>query len=159
MREDFMGEMHKSIAIELFNLTWDLIDKENKNQTEIDQMINAAHASRYHWEIAGQAVNLARGEWLISRVYALLNRSEPCLYHASRCLEITLENDLKDFDLAFAYEAMARATHISGNEVQSAKYSTLAGEAGGHIQDANDQKYFFSELQTIHPGTEKSQGT
>jgi hypothetical protein len=153
-----MQEKHNSIAIELFNLTWDLIEKENKNQADIDQMINAAHASRYHWEIVGQAVNLARGEWLISRVYALLNRSEPCLYHASRCLEITLENDLKDFDLAFAYEAMARATHISGNEVQSAKYFTLAQEAGGQIQDVNDQKYFFSELQSIHPGTEKPPG-
>jgi hypothetical protein len=148
-----MLEKHKSIAIELFNRTWDLIDKKNRNQAETDQMINAAHASRYHWEIAGQAVNLARGEWLISRVYALLNRSEPCLYHASRCLEITLENDLKDFDLAFAYEAMARATHISRNEVQSAKYLTLAEKAGVQIQDADDQNYFFSELQTIHPGT------
>jgi hypothetical protein len=149
-----MQEQHKSIAIELFNLTWDLIDKQNRSQAEIDRMIHAAHASRYHWEIAGQAVNLARGEWLISRVYALLNRNEPCLYHASRCLEITLENDLNDFDLSFAYEAMARASYISGNEYQSAKYMTLAQEAGGQIQDANDQKYFFSELQTIHPGTE-----
>jgi hypothetical protein len=147
-------EKHESIAIELFNLTWDLIDKQNRSQAEIDRMINAAHASRYHWEIAGQAVHLARGEWLISRVYALLNRSEPCLYHASRCLETTLENDLKDFDLAFAYEAMARATYLSRNEVQSAKYMTLAQETGGQIQDANDQKYFFSELHTIHPGTE-----
>jgi hypothetical protein len=150
-----MQENHKNTAIELFNLTWELMDKQNRSQADIDRMINAAHASRYHWEIVGQAVNLARGEWLISRVYALLNRSEPCLYHASRCLEITLENDLIDFDLAFAYEAMARATHISGNEVQSAKYLTLAENAGAQIQDANDQKYFFSELQTIHPGTGK----
>ena len=34
------------------------------------------------------AVNLARGEWLCSRVYATLGRGEPALWHARRCVEI-----------------------------------------------------------------------
>ena len=147
-------ETHKALAIELFNLTWDLIDREEKDQAEIDRMIHAAHASRYHWEIAGGPVNIARGEWLISRVYALSKRTEPCLYHASRCLKITLENDLNGFDLAFAYEAMARACDLAGDAVERAKYITLAKEAGAEISDPDDQKYFFSELRTISPATQ-----
>ena len=143
---------HKSFAVKCFNQTWDLIDKEQRSQEEIDRMIHAAHASRYHWEVAGDAVNLARGEWQISRVYAILKRVEPCLYHANRCLRITVENDLKDFDLAFAYEAMARACDLAGDEVEVAKYMTLAKEAGAKIADANNRKYFFSELETIQPG-------
>jgi hypothetical protein len=142
---------HKEIAIELFNATWDLIDKEDRTQAEIDRMINAAHASRYHWEIAGTALNIARGEWQISRVYAILGRSEPCLYHAERCLQITLENEFKDFDLAFAYEAMARACNLAGDAVETAKYVTLAQEAGAEIQDSGDRDYFFQELHTIQP--------
>lgn len=146
-----MQESHKNFAIELFNQTWHLIEKEDRNQSEIDRMINAAHGSRYHWEFAGEAVNIARGEWLISRVYARLGRGEPCVYHASRCLEITLENNLKDFDLAFAYESMARAAKITENEVESAKYLTLAQESGPLIADSDDQEYFFSELKTLTP--------
>jgi hypothetical protein len=37
--------------------------------------VHSAHASRYHWGAAGdadEAVNLARGEWPCSRVYAIL---------------------------------------------------------------------------------------
>jgi hypothetical protein len=143
---------HKQMAIELFNLTWDLIDKDEKDQSEKDRMIHAAHASRYHWEVAGGPVNIARGEWLISRVYALLNRQEPCLYHADRCLQVTLKADLKDFDLAFAYEAMARACDLAGDEVESTKYVTLAEDAGAGISDPKDREYFFSELETIPPG-------
>jgi hypothetical protein len=146
-----MKAFHKKIAAQTFNQTWDLMDKQDRTQEEIDQMIHAAHASRYHWEIIGEPVNLARGEWQISRVYATLNRPEPCLYHADRCLKITLENDLKDFDLAFAYEAMARAYHIAGDEVETAKYITHAKEAGALIEDQGNQKYFFSELSTILP--------
>lgn len=149
-----MQESHKKFANELFNLTWDLIDKEDRNQKEIDRMINAAHASRYHWEVAGDALNIARGEWLISRVYALLGRGEPCRYHASRCLEITLDNELKDFDLAFAYESMARAAKINENEVETAKYLTLAQDSGALIANSDDQTYFFSELKTLTPDTE-----
>jgi hypothetical protein len=145
-------ETHQQLAIELFNQTWDLIDQEDKNQFEIDRMIHAAHASRYHWEAAGGPVNIARGEWLISRVYALLKRQEPCLYHADRCLKVTLDNDLKDFDLAFAYEAMARASDLAGDKVETAKYKALAEEAGSEISDEQDRDYFFSELQTISPG-------
>ena len=147
-------ETHQALAVELFNLTWDLIDQEEKDQAGIDRMINAAHASRYHWEIAGSPVNLARGEWLISRVYALCGRTEPCLYHADRCLKITLAHDLKDFDLAFAYEAMARASDLAGDAVERAKYITHAKAAGAEISDSDDQKYFFSELRTILPATD-----
>jgi hypothetical protein len=146
-------DWHKKFAIDTFNLTWDLMETKDKGQDEVDQMINAAHTSRYHWGLIGDATNIARGEWLISRMYATLNRAEPCLYHAERCLKITLENDLKDFDLAFAYEAMARACHIAEDEFETAKYMTLAEEAGADIQKEEDRTYFFSELHTINPGS------
>ena len=146
------SENHKHFAVNCFNQTWDLIEKEDRTQEETDRMIHAAHASRYHWEYAGEAVNLARGEWLISRVYAILKRVEPCLYHADRCLKITLNHGLKDFDLAFAYEAMARACNLAGDEVESAKYIAFAKGAGADIADENDRRYFYSELRSIQPG-------
>jgi len=140
---------HKKLGIDLFNQTWDLIDKKEKTQGEIDRMIHSAHASRYHWEFAGGPVNIARGEWQISRVYALVKRTEPCLYHAKRCLQVTLDNDLKDFDLAFAYEAMARAYAISGDKEETARYLSQAEEAGAQIVKPGDREYFMSELKTI----------
>jgi len=146
--------LHKQFAVDMFNLTWDLLDKQDRDQAEIDRMIHAAHASRYHWEIAGEVVNIARGEWQVSRVYAVLQRIEPCLYHAQRCLAITKENNLKDFDLAFAYEAMARACHLAGEPSQAEEFMSLAEEAGMEIQDKDDRVYFFNELQTIHPEDE-----
>ena len=153
MNDKEKKELHKKLGIELFNKTWDLIDKEDKDQQEIDRMIHAAHASRYHWEFAGGPVNIARGEWQISRVYALLKRAEPCLYHAERCLQVTLDNDLKDFDLAFAYEAMAMACNLSGDHTAVTKYMTLARDTGSKISDPDDRKYFLSELHTISSGS------
>ena len=149
MPDQDMQEIQRKLAIELFNQTWDLIDKPDRSQAETDRMIHSAHASRYHWGVIGQPVNLARGEWQISRVYAILKRSEPCLYHAQRCLQITLDNQLQDFDLAFAYEAMARAFHLTGDSAEVENYLTLAKEADQAIKSKDDRDYFFTELSTI----------
>lgn len=39
---------HKKMAIDLFNLTWDLIEKQDRTEAEADMMIYAANVSRYH---------------------------------------------------------------------------------------------------------------
>lgn len=64
-----------------------------------DRMLHLAHASRHHWgEVVGSTdlgqggpANLARGEWLCSRVYAVLGRAEPARHHAERLLMADLE--------------------------------------------------------------------
>ena len=73
-------------------------------------MIHAAHASRYHWGEAPECKpeNLARGEWQVSRVYTVVGFPEAALRHARRCLDICEEHGLGDWDLAYAYEAVAR---------------------------------------------------
>ena len=90
-----------------------------------------------------------RGEWQISRVYSTLSRPEPALYHAQKCLEICQENNLKTFELAFAYEAMTRAYGVAGNEEKQAKYHSLAREAGERIEDEANREYFMGELESV----------
>lgn len=142
-------EGHKKFAVDLFNLTWDLLDKEERTQAEDDTMVHAAHASRYHWGQVGTPVHFARGEWQISRVYAVLSRPEPALYHAQRSLSLCTENDIGDFDLAFAYEALARAYAVAGDAVKSQEYVTLAEQASQQIEDEGNRDYFLSELKTV----------
>ena len=74
----------RALAVGLFNYTWTLLENPNRSREQDDEMIHAAHASRYHWGEVGEAVNLARGEWLCSRVYSILGRAEPALWHARR---------------------------------------------------------------------------
>lgn len=141
-------ECHKKFAVGLNNLVWDLLEKVNRTKEEDDEMIHAAHASCYHWSKVGAAVNIQRGEWMISHVYAVLNRSEPALFHAKRCMELTDEHDFKDFDLAYAHEGMARAYAAAGEKLEYEKYSKLAKEAGEKIKNKKDKELFFSDLES-----------
>ncbi|HEY4689660.1 MAG TPA: hypothetical protein VIK33_10140 [Anaerolineae bacterium] len=144
-------DYHRKFAVDLFNFVWTLLDKPERTAEENDLMLHAAHASRYHWGEAGMAVNLTRGEWLVSRVYAVLKRPEPALYHARRCLEICQQNGIGDFDLAFAYEALARASAIAGQHAEREQYLALAREAAEHIAEQDDKDLLLSDLATM-PG-------
>jgi hypothetical protein len=79
---------HRQLGVDLYNSTSTLLEKPDRSALETDEMIHRAHASRWHWGKVGTEVNLARGEWLCSRVYAVLGRAEPALWHARRCVEI-----------------------------------------------------------------------
>jgi hypothetical protein len=144
-------QIHRRLAAELFNHVWSLLEKPGRDQADDDRMLHAAHASRFHWGEIGEPVNFARGEWQVSRVYAVLGRTEPALFHARRCLEICEAHGIGDFDLAFAYEALARASAVAGQGDEAARYAELARQAGEEIAEADDREIFFADLATV-PG-------
>ena len=146
-----MNEIHTNLAKQLFNSAWDFMEKEDRTAADDDTMIHTTHASRYHWEQVGEPVNLARGEWQVSRVYTVLNRSEPATYHAQRCLDICQENNIADWDLAFAYESLARAWSLTDNTQERDRFLSLAIQACDQVADAEDRKYVMNDLKTI-PG-------
>jgi len=139
---------HEQLAKQLFNKTWDYLDMRERAPEDEINMIHCAHASRYHWGVVGEALQLERGEWQVSRVYSVLGRSEPALYHAKKCLEICRQNGIGDFDIAFAYEALARAHGLAGDHGNREKYLELAKGAGEKIEAQGNKDYFFSELKT-----------
>jgi len=143
----------RRLAAALFNATWTLMEKEDRSREDDDEMLHMAHASRHHWGRVAEATpaNMARGEWQCSRVYAVLGRSEPCLHHAQRCLEICQENGIADWDLAFAYEALARGHAVAGDTDQARAYTEQALAAAEDIAEDDDRELVLSDLESI-PG-------
>src|SRR5215217_792019 len=116
------------------------MEQPTRTPEQDDEMIHAAHASRHHWSKVGTAANVARGEWQISRVYTVLNRAEPALFHANRCLAYceAHPNDLEDWDLPFAYEALARAHVIAGSTREASEFVARTRELTEQIADEED---------------------
>jgi DNA-binding transcriptional MerR regulator len=143
----------KLLAAQLFNETWRLMEQENRTRSDDDRMVHTAHASRYHWEQVPTATpaNMARGEWQVSRVYTVLGRAEPALHHAGRVLDICQENGIGDWDLAFAYEALARAHAVAGDAVAAREYTDQALAAAEDIAGAEERELLLADLETI-PG-------
>jgi hypothetical protein len=144
-------ELRRRLAADCFNKTWTLLDKGDRTPEDDDEMLHCAHASRHHWGEIGTAAHRARGEWQCSRVYAVLGRAEPALFHAQRCLGICEANpsEIEDWDLPFAYEALARAHAVAGNAAESARCLEQARSRGAAIVEDEERELLESDLATI----------
>jgi hypothetical protein len=144
-------EQRRRLAVDQFNHAWELMRLPERTPEQDDELIHAAHASRHHWAEVGTAANLARGEWQVSRVYAMLGRAEPALYHARRCLAYCeADRDaLEDWDLPYAYEALARAHAVAGDTAEAERFGDQARELGERIEDDEDREQLAADLATL----------
>ena len=141
----------RKLAVSLFNRTWALLDKPDRSADEDNEMIHTTHASRHHWGVVGQAVHWARGEWQCSRVYAVLGRPEPAMYHARRCLALSTEHQLGPFDVGAAHEAIARSYQVAGDPAKTAEHVALARQEAAKITDDEDRAILDGDLAELAP--------
>ena len=142
---------HRQLGVDLYNYTWTLLEKQDRTRDDDDELLNATHASAYHWSRAAGAgpQNAARSQWQISRVNAVLGRGEAALYHAERCLELCTENGIGDWDLAAAYEALARAHKVAGNDAEFRRNLELGRDALAQIADEEDREHIAEDLDAL----------
>jgi len=141
--------LHRKIGADLFNYTWSLLDKTRRSPLEAEEMLHAAHASRYHWGRAGRPLHISVGEWQVSRVYATLGRAEPARYHGRRALEVALKNRLGRFYVAYAHEALARAAAVAGDRRERDRQLRAARRIGAGVRDRDDRRMLEEDLATI----------
>jgi hypothetical protein len=141
--------LQRRLGVDLFNRVWTILELDERTPEQVDELVHAAHASAYHWRQVGAPENFARSEWQCSRVYAVLERPEPALHHARRCLELCEQHDIADWDLGFAYEALARAHALDGDGAGTRRWLAQAEEQAGRIAAADDREHLVAELATI----------
>lgn len=126
---------------------WELLgDGKPTDERALRELVDAAHASQWHWSYAGGELEAQRGEWLLSHVYAVIGDAPAAVRHALRCWQITEAEGYEDFDRAYALEAMARAYSVSGDSANASTWHARAAEAGALIADTEDRKIFESDL-------------
>jgi hypothetical protein len=143
--------MDRRLAVDLFNETWTLLESEDRTPEQDERMVNAAHASRFHWEQAGGAEQRAVGDWQISRVYSVLGRPEPALHHAQLSIARAQEHEVPKWVLASAHEAMARASRVAGDEGASREHADRARALAATIEDPEDRQVVMDDLTSLTP--------
>lgn len=143
-------EEHKKLGIKYFNSTWDLIDKKDRTPEDNLEMIQSAHKSQHHWRHGGGTpLNLARGEWQISHMYAVLGMGEPALNHAFSYKAQVEENNIGDFDLVFVYEALAFAYKLLGMEEEKNQALEKGYKLIDQVEKKGDKDYCKTQLDLL----------
>jgi len=139
----------RRFAVDLFNEVWTLLETNDRTPEQDERMIHAAHGSRLHWEAAGTTENMAVGDWLCSRVYAVLGRPEPALYHARWCRSRAESAHLPAWVLAEAHEALARSHAVAGDVDDARHHAEEARAIADTIEDDEDREVVLRDLATL----------
>lgn len=140
---------HRRLGVDLFNEVWRLIEKTDRSAEDDLAMIHAAHASRHHWQIAGDAKNWCIGEWQIARVYSTLGRAEPARFHAAEALRLAQAHVLGPFLTASAHEGLARAAMVAGDFAAFDRHFAEAQRSGAGIADDEDRQVWRADMELL----------
>ena len=139
----------RALAVGLFNHVWTLLETPDRTPAQDDELVHAAHASRYHWGEVGEPLQRAIGEWQVSRAYATLGRGEPALHHARRCLALAEEHELERWLFASAFEGLARAHAAAGDRDAAAAWKARAEAAAREIDEAEERQIVEGDIATL----------
>lgn len=139
----------RSEAAKLFNRTWELMELPHRTPAEDAEMRESALQSLAAWEQVGDAINWARGEWQVSRVYRLLRNAPACLAHATRCREYCERETLSPFDHLYAFEALAWAELLCGNSAAADAHFRQAESYLAQLTDPEERDLAAADLQIL----------
>lgn len=149
---DAAAEAHRAAAIDANNSAWELLGRDDSSdpwdRDEADDLLGRVYAAAHHWRRAARRgpENAVRASWLISRAHAVLGHGGLALHHADQCLGAAENAGLGDFDLAYAYEARARALACLGRLDEAAV--ELKSARAVPIADAEDRAIFVGDLES-----------
>ncbi|MFW9918781.1 MAG: hypothetical protein ACFFED_04230 [Candidatus Thorarchaeota archaeon] len=141
-----LHEFHTKLAKETNNGIWPTLDKEKPSLEELEDALHMAHTSTFHWSKVGEPINIARGEYMISRVNSAMGRGDSALAHAEKSLRIAQSTEHKDWDIAFAYEAITRAYAALGDESKFKEFKSLAQKTIDSLAEEQDKQICQGEL-------------
>jgi hypothetical protein len=146
--EDING-WHRRFGSQANNRAWALCEQATRSAEEDEEMLQAAHASLYHWSKVGIDVNVARGRMLMGQVHALLGDGERALTNAEAAFKFVTSNDSPPWEVAFAHAVLANAAFASGNAEAHRSHYAIAQDLGRHLADAEDRQIFDATFNVI----------
>ncbi|MBC8428863.1 MAG: hypothetical protein H8D05_01325 [FCB group bacterium] len=151
MEKPDIQKIHRYFASDCFNKCWGFVDKEKRTEKENEEMRRLSEVSCWHWmQVTDHTQeNLSISYWQLARVYAISDKGEEALRYAEICVEISESASLEPFYIGYAYEAVARAHIVLGNEKQSLKAKTKATALASQIDDKESKVILLADLKGI----------
>ena len=129
---------HRRFAAAANNRAWEL-SVRTRDAAEDQEMLNAAHASAWHWTKVGTELNRMRATMLLAEVHALLGLGQSALAHAEEMRTYFLGVQSPDWEIAFVHVVHAHAASAAGETEKHRASYELAVAAFGALSNAKEQ--------------------
>jgi hypothetical protein len=132
------GAWHKRFAADCNNHAWQL-SVQARSAAEDREMLDAAHASAWHWAQVGTELNRMRATMLLAEVHAQLGMAASALAYAEETRAYCLARETPDWEVALAHAVFAHAAHAAGRSAEHHDAYAEAEAALAAIADDEDR--------------------
>jgi hypothetical protein len=139
---------HRRFAAAGNNRAWELSVK-TRSSAEDQEMLNAAHASAWHWTQVGTELNRMRAFMLLAEVHALLGFGQSALAYADEMRTYFLGIQSPDWEMAFVHVVHAHAASAAGETDKHRTSYRLAVAALEAISRAEERGAVASTLSHV----------
>jgi hypothetical protein len=136
-------------AMQANNSAWDL------SETSLDvlnqpELLDAAHASAWHWRAVGTELHQMRSVMLLALVHARMNMGPSAWAYAEKMKNFfEAKADTPDWEMAFVHSIYALAAHANGKMDVFAMAHQQAGSSLASLKDPEDQAVVEKTFQLI----------
>lgn len=147
-----MTDAQKSLAVQCFNQTWDLIDRGDRSAADDRRMLTLSMASRALWDDIGGDEQWITGDWQVAHVAALTGHADLSLDFAACAYERAAGADVPLWLRASTCEGLARAHAAAGHPAERDAWVVKARELLEQVDDTEDRALIEGQLGTIDVG-------
>ncbi len=140
---------HRYFAMECNNRAWDLAGQPVRSEDESWEMLNAAHAAAWHWNIVGTELNRMRARMLLAQVHALIGFGDSAQHLSGQVRTYFLSRETDDWELAFVHTIHAHAAFAAGDLVTHRDSYQDAIQALDAIADDEDRKIVLQTFNQV----------
>jgi hypothetical protein len=130
---------HRRFAAAANNRAWDL-SVQIRNAAEDQEMLNAAHASAWHWARVGTELNRMRATMLLAEVHASLGLGQSALSYAEEMRTYLLGIQAPDWEVAFVHAVHAHAASAAGETEKHRVSYELAAAALNAVSNDKERR-------------------
>ena len=146
--QDDIQRWHKRFAVDCNNRAWAL-SVQTRSAAEDREMLDAAHASAWHWAQIGSELNRMRAMMLVAEVHASLGMGASALALAESTRTYFLGRDTPDWEIACTHAVYAHAAHAAGRAAEHRDAHALASAALAAIADEEDRKVIAQTFDRV----------
>lgn len=141
--------IHRAMAVQLFNSTWELLDEPNRTPAQDREMLGSAFGSHYHWSLVGDEKNFAVGDWQVARVLAALGQGDLAQQFADLALRRAVDNNLGPFLIGCGHEVLARVAAVRGDVEARDNHLARADDLLSVIDDEEERSILEADLESL----------
>jgi hypothetical protein len=139
----------RRLAAQANNRAWALTEMPSRSPEEDEEMLHAAHAAMYFWNIVGNQGNKAHAAQLLAHVYATLGQPGPASRFLARSQPTFLAGSAEPWEQALAHAVAANVAAAMNDGHGHREHLRIATEQTAALADPEDRAVLEATLRVL----------